>query len=97
MPALITLEEAKAHSRIDTDDEDTAIQAMVTAAIAYVAHALNRGELDSTASPMAKQAALLVFGDFYENREAQADRPLSKNKTVESLIDMARNYEGFVQ
>ena len=29
MPALITLADAKAHSRIDTDDEDAIIQAKV--------------------------------------------------------------------
>ena len=97
MSALITLEDAKAHSRIDTDDEDNIIQSMVTASIAYVEHALNIGPLDDAAPVMAKQAALLMFADFYENREAQADRPLTSNKTVESLLNMARSYKGYVQ
>lgn len=97
MPALITLADAKAHSRIDTDDEDAIIQTMVAAAIGYVEHALNLGTLDDTAPVMAKQAALLVFSDFYANRESQSDRPMTHTKTIESLLNMARNYEGFVQ
>lgn len=97
MPALITLAEAKAHSRIDTDDEDGIIQTMVAAAIGYVEHALNNGPLDDTAPAIAKQAALLVFSDFYANREAQSDKVLTHTKAIDSLLNMARNYEGFVQ
>lgn len=97
MPALITLEEAKAHARVDSNDEDAIIQVMIEAATSYVAHAMNVESLDSTAPVMAKQAALLVFADFYENREAQQDRPMTQNKTADSLINMARNYKGYVQ
>lgn len=97
MPALITLAEAKAHSRIDTDDEDGIIQTMVDASIGYVEHALNISPLDHTAPAMAKQAALLVFSDFYANREAQSDKVLTHTKTIESLLNMARDYKGFVQ
>ena len=94
---LITLEEAKAQARIDHNDEDALIQTMIDASVSYVAHALNRDDLEAAPPPMAKQAALLVFADFYANREAQADRPYSQNKTVDSLLNLARNYKGFVQ
>lgn len=92
---LITLEEAKQQCRVDHNDEDGIIQTMVTTATAYVQQACNRTDLDGNA--MAKSAALLVVADLYANREAQNDGPLSQNKTLDTLINMARNYEGYVQ
>lgn len=94
---LITLDEAKAQARIDHDDEDALLQVMIDAATEYVAHALNRTDLDTSPPKMAKQAALLVFADLYANREAQADRPLTPNKTADALLAMCRDYKGFVQ
>lgn len=94
---LITLDEAKAQARIDHDDEDALLQAMIDAATAYVAQATGLTELDTSAPPMARQAALLVFADLYANREAQADRPLTPNKTADALLAMCRDYKGFVQ
>lgn len=92
---LITLEEVKTHCRVDNTDEDAAITAMIATAVAYVTQALNRTDLEGNA--MAKSAALLVVGDLYANREMQNAGPLSQNKTVDSLLNMARNYEGYVQ
>ena len=94
---LITLEEAKAQARIDHNDEDELLQAMIAATTAYVAQATGRTDLEANPPPMAKQAALLVFADLYANREAQADRPLSPNKTADSLLAMCRDYKGYVQ
>ena len=96
MPALITLEEAKEFARLG-DSENTTVQIMIDAATAYVENALNIGPLDDTAPVMAKQAALMIFADMYDNRGAQSDRPLTSNKTVDALLDLARNYEGYVQ
>lgn len=93
---LITLEEAKLHTRIDHEDEDALLAVMIAAATAYVAQATGRTDLD-TAPPLAKQAALLVFADLYANREAQADRPLTPNKTADALLAMCRDYTGYVQ
>lgn len=96
---FITAEEAKLHSRIDHDDEDTLIASLVAAANAYVQQAIGLETVPEgyTPSPMAKSAALLVFADLYENREAQSATPLTPNKTLDSLIAMCRNYEGFIQ
>ena len=92
---LITLEEAKTHCRVDNTDEDAAINTMIVTAVAYVTQALNRTDLEGNA--LAKSAALLIVGDLYENREGQSNGPLSQNKTIDSLLSMARNYEGYVQ
>lgn len=94
---LITLEEAKLHTRIDHEDEDALLLVMIGAAHAYVAQATGRTDLDTAAPPMAKQAALLVFADLYANREAQASLPLSPNKTADALLAMCRDYTGYVQ
>lgn len=94
---LITLEEAKLHTRIDHEDEDALLLVMIDAAHAYVAHATGRTDLEANPPPMAKQAALLVFADLYANREAQADRPLTPNKTADALLTMCRDYAGYVQ
>lgn len=94
---LITLNEAKAQARIDHDDEDALLQAMVDAATAYVVHATGRADLDTAPPPMAKQAALLVFADLYANREAQTDNAMASNKTADALLAMCRNYTGYVQ
>ena len=96
MPALITLVEAKEFARLG-NSEDATLQIMIDAATAYVEKALNIGPLDSTAPSMAKQAALMILADMYDNRGAQSDRPLSSNKAVDTLLDLARNYEGYVQ
>lgn len=92
---LITLEEAKQQCRVDGDHEDALMQTMVTAAIAYITQACNRTDLEGNA--MAKSAALLVVADLYANREAQNDGPLSQNRTLDTLINMARDYKGYVQ
>ena len=95
---LITLQDAKDHLRVDTDDEDSTIQLMVDAAIEYVTKALNNGPLDGATAPkMAKSAALLMVGSLFEHREATTTAPLRANATVDNLIAMCRNYEGFIQ
>lgn len=96
---FITNTEAKLHSRIDQADEDTLITGLVAAANEYVKQAigLNTEPVGYTPSAMAKSAALLVFADLYEHREAQSATPLTSNKTLDSLIAMCRDYKGFVQ
>lgn len=96
---FITDNEAKLHARIDQDDEDTLITGLVAAANAYVQQAIGLEAVPEgyTPSPMAKSAALLVFADLYEHREAQSATPLTPNRTLDSLLAMCRDYKGFVQ
>ena len=91
MAALLTLDEAKLHCRIDHDDEDSLLTAMIDAAAASVGDFINAPEaLDDTAPAPVKAATLLLVGDLYANREALVERPLSKNPTFERLLNPYR-------
>ena len=94
MPELLSLADAKLHCRIEQNEEDTAVQAMVDAAIAAVADHLNMDadDLDSDAPAPVKAAALLLVADLYANREAQTDRPLHPNATFARLLAPYRAY-----
>ena len=86
---MLTLYEAKAHLRIDHNDEDELLQAYMDAAEASVADYLGI-ELPSAMPAPVRAAILLRVGDLYENREGQTDRPLHGNKTFERLLQPYR-------
>ena len=88
---MLTLSEVKLHCRIDHDEEDTLLSAMIDAAVASVGDYINAAEpLDDTAPAPVKAAAMLLVGDLYSNREALVERPLSKNPTCERLLNPYR-------
>lgn len=91
---MITLEEVKLHLRVDHDDEDTLITSFIEAIGKHIADYCNvpYDELDERVDPsIGKAAALLLIADLYENREAQSNRPLHENLTVNRLLDLQRN------
>ena len=91
MAALLTLDEAKLHCRIDHNDEDTLVNALIATATAAVSEYLNaEAPVDSTAPAPVKSAALLLVGNLYEQRESQSDRMLYKNPTYEALLNPYR-------
>ena len=90
MAALLTLDEAKLHCRIDHNDEDSLLGALIATATTAVADYLNVTTVDSTAAAPVKSAALLLVGDLYANREAQGDRQFYKNPTFENLLNPYR-------
>ena len=66
---MVTLEEAKAHLRVDFDDDNSAIEKMLESAVDH----LSSIDVDMTADPLPpalNQAVLLLVGHFYMNREA---------------------------
>lgn len=65
---MITLELAKAHLRVATDDENTLISSYMIAANAWIVR--YTGENYDDAAPELDQAQLLLVGSMYENREA---------------------------
>lgn len=87
MTSLVTLVQAKAHLRMDHDEDDEQIEAMIEAASGAVLNYLDDaqynyvdtgGEIleDSsgpiTIPPVIQQATLLMLGDLYRNREPTA-------------------------
>ena len=90
MAALLTLDEAKLHCRIDHNDEDALLGALIATATAAVADYLNVTTVDSTAAAPVKSAALLLVGTLYEQRESQGDRQFYKNPTFENLLNPYR-------
>ena len=90
MAALLTLDEAKLHCRIDHDDEDSLLGALIATATTAVADYMNVTSVDSTAAAPVKSAALLLVGTLYEQRESQGDRQFYKNPTFENLLNPYR-------
>lgn len=92
MAALLTLADVKLHCRIDNDDEDSLLGALIATATTAVADYMNVTSVDSTAAAPVKSAALLLVGDLYENREAQTDRQLFRNQAFDRLLAPYRAY-----
>ena len=90
MAALLTLADVKLHCRIDHNDEDSLLGALIATATTAVADYLNVTTVDSTAAAPVKSAALLLVGTLYEQRESQGDRQFYKNPTFENLLNPYR-------
>ena len=89
---MLTLAETKLHLRVDHDDEDALITALMATATAACADYLNMPAADLVVAVPApiKSAALLLVGDLYANREAQGDRQFYKNPPFENLLNPYR-------
>lgn len=92
---MLTLQETKLHLRVDHDDEDTLIAALIDTAHAACANHLNMPAADLVVAVPApiKSAALLMVGSLYNDRESQGDRPYNKNPTFEMLLQPYKVYE----
>ena len=90
MAALLTLADVKLHCRIDTNDEDSLLGALIATATTAVADYLNVTSVDDTAPAPVKSAALLLVGSLYEQRESQGERQFYKNPTFENLLNPYR-------
>ena len=86
---MITLEQAKAHLRVDHTHEDDLIQRMIDAATYSVADYLDMAHEDMELLPPpapVEAAILLRVADLYENREAVTDRSLCDSPTFARLL-----------
>jgi len=88
MPEILTLAEAKLHCRVDGDDENAAIGAMIDAAERAILDYLNTEELPD--APPVHAAALLLVGTLYANRESLTDRPMVENRLFTMLLNPYR-------
>lgn len=75
---ILSLDEIKAHLRLDGDAEDAHLQLLAEAAVDQASQFLDRSLpwTDSAGQPVAvpasiRAALLLIVGDLYENREGQ--------------------------
>lgn len=87
---MITLTQAKAHLRMDHDDEDALIQSYLDAALAHVAKYLGDDMPDPVPAPV-DAAVLLLAADLYLNRERQSDTVLRENRTYALLLNPYRS------
>lgn len=84
---LLTLDEAKAHLRIDGDDEDAIVEVYADAAVLSCLKSTSRQLVPEGAEPIFKAAALLMLGDLYGNREGViAGQSFGVSPTVERLL-----------
>lgn len=82
--ALISLNEAKSHLKVDNTEEDTLIQIYIDAAVDYIAVFLN--DENFLYAPSIKAACLLIVGDLYENRMGGNDKEVKPNPAVQNLL-----------
>jgi len=87
---MLSLDELKAHLRIDHDAEDDLLLAYRDAAMQAVIN--YTGGTDTTAAPI-KAAILLLVADLYLHREKNSDRVLHENPTYKALLDPYRQWE----
>ena len=91
---MLTLPETKLHLRVDHNEEDALIEALMTTATAACADYLNMDAADLVVAVPApvKSAALLMVAGLYENREDVSDRQLYRNDTYYRLLNPYRQY-----
>ena len=99
---IITLEEAKAHLRVDYDFEDDLIKSYISASTQMAEHILQREIVqrqdqcalckDAADAPLiVKQFVLCQVGDFFANRELTTDKAV--NVRFKHLLDPFIKYD----
>jgi hypothetical protein len=73
MTMLVTLPEAKAHLHVIHTSDDADITLKIEAASEAVLTYLKAETVPVTAEKAAKQATLLLLGEFYERREGEQE------------------------
>ena len=98
--SMITLEDVKTHLRIDASytDEDAYIERLIVLSKAVVESEIcgKISDMGVGEAEIAKQAMLLVIGDYYANREDSVIGTSTNAlpRGVAALCRLIRNYEG---
>lgn len=100
---MLTLDESKAHLRVDGSDEDGYIQSLVDAAREYIEALITPAPVDGVAQDVPavtetqRHAARLLVGHWYANREAvSADSGGEVPLAVRMLLAVNRPPEGLI-
>lgn len=97
--AVLTLDEIKAHLRLDGNEEDAQLTLLSEAAEDYAAQYLGRpgipwNDEDGVTVPVpasVRAAMLLIIGDLYENREDQVVGTIvARTGTADRLLHFHR-------
>lgn len=76
---LVTLEQAKQHLYVYHDADDALIEVYIAAATSAINKYLEGAEFGEDLPAELKQAALLLIGEFYKNREAHQDGEIERD------------------
>lgn len=101
--SAVTLDEAKAHLRVDHDADDALIEALCLSCTQMAEHELQRalvtregseGYGEASAVPAAiKQWILLHVGHFYERRESAETGSMTELPYLGKLLDPFRTWQ----
>ena len=81
---IITLEEAKMHLKVDSDEEDNYIQILIDASEEFINYAT--GKNFDKDNKRAKVVCLFLIADMYENRLSTTDKVNEKIKSIAMLL-----------
>ncbi|MBP2445946.1 head-tail connector protein [Rhizobium leguminosarum] len=102
--AIVTLAEAKAHLRIDFNEDDSLIEGKIDAAQAHLETLLgfklddvkfpdtDDADFPDTVPADLHQAVLLLLGHWYENREATGSNLFEVPMSVWDVVRERRSY-----
>nr|DAP78100.1 MAG TPA: Head Tail Connector Protein [Caudoviricetes sp.] len=86
--SLTPLELAKAHLRVEHDDEDALIQVFIDSAEDSVNKYCDREAPFEVFPDAVQSAVLLIVGNLYENRESMTvGQEMHVNRTIAFLLD----------
>nr|DAH64522.1 MAG TPA: Head Tail Connector Protein [Caudoviricetes sp.] len=102
--SAVTLEEAKAHLRVDHDTDDELIKALCLSCTQMAEHILQRalitrdgvqgyGTSPNDVPKAIKQWILLHVGFFYENRQAASSGVSTPIPRLDALLDPFRTWQ----
>jgi hypothetical protein len=91
--SFLTLAEGKAHLRVTENHEDADIQSRIDAACAYCEQYCNRSFIANVPATV-KEAAKIMLGEMYTNREEYSMGSFMHNKTVHNLLFSSIDFDG---
>lgn len=82
---MVTLEEAKAHIKVEHDTEDALIQTYLDAAEGFVRRYCGQ-DFEDGVPPVIKVACMMVLAGMYENRQSVIMADRASSFTVNRLV-----------